>query len=59
MVYLRVIGIFNTTGNGNLQDLLVTISIFLISDFKNLVISVISNKISGGAYKIWQQLVTP
>ena len=39
--------------------LLVTISIFLISDFENLVISVISNKISGGAYEIWQQLVTP
>ena len=56
MVYLRVTGIFNTTGNGNLQ---VTISIFLISDFENLVISVISNKISGGAYEIWQQLVTP
>ena len=39
--------------------LLVTISIFLISDFKNLVISVISNKISGGKYEIRQQLVTP
>ena len=32
--------------------LLVTISIFLISDFENLVISVISNKISGGVYEI-------
>ena len=56
MVYLllqRVTGIFNTTGNGNSQ---VTISIFLISDFKN---SVISNKISGGVYEIWQHLVTP
>ena len=46
-------GIFNMTGNGNLQ---VTIPILLISDFENLVIS---NKISGGAYEIWQQLVTP
>ena len=31
----------------------------LISDFKNSVISVIPNKISGEAHKIWQQLVTP
>ena len=44
------------TGNGNLQ---VTTPILLISDSKNLVFSVISNEISGGAYKIWQQLVTP
>ena len=61
MVYLlpqRVTGagIFNTTGNGNLQDFTSYHINFL--DFENLVISVISNKISGGAYEIWQQLVT-
>ena len=48
MVYLRVTGIFNMTGNRNLQDFT-----------SYIVISVISNKISGGAYEIWQQLVTP
>ena len=59
MIYLRVTGIFNTTGNGIYKILLVTTSIFLISDFENQVISVTSNKISGGAYEIWQQLVIP
>ena len=40
------------TGNGNLQD-----STSYHSNFdENIVILVISNKISGGAYKIWQQL---
>ena len=58
MVYLRVTGIFNTTGNGNLQDFTSYHINFLDSDFKNLVISVISNKILGGAYEIWQQLMT-
>ena len=53
---LRVTSIFNITGN---VILLVSIPIFLISDFENLVISLISNKISAGAYEIWQQLVTP
>ena len=59
---LRVTGIFfNMTGNVNLQDFttVVSIPIFLILDFKNLVISLISNKISVGVYEIWQQLVTP
>ena len=42
---LRVTGIFNMTGNVNLQDLLASITIFSTSDFKNLVISLISNKI--------------
>ena len=35
---LRVTGIFNMTGNVNLQDLLASITIFSILDFKNLVI---------------------
>ena len=59
MVYLRVTGIVNTTGNGNLQDFTSYYINFLISYFENLVISVISNKISGGAYETWQQLVSP
>ena len=32
---------------------------YTISDFESVVISVVSNKISGEVYKIWQQLVTP
>ena len=55
MVYLRVTGIFNTTGNGNLQDF----TSYHINFLDFIVILVISNKISGGAYEIWQQLVTP
>ena len=53
MVYLRVTSIFIMTGNGNLQDFTSYHINFLdlfrkSSDFK-----------SGGAYKIWQHLVTP
>ena len=43
-------GIFNMTGSRNVQD---------FTDFENLVISVILNKISEGVYEIWQHLVTP
>ena len=31
----------------------------MISDFENIAISLISNKISVGVCEIWQQLVTP
>ena len=37
---------------------IVIVSIFVISDFKILMIILIWNKISGGAYDIWQHLVT-
>ena len=43
------------TGNVNLRDFTGFHTNFLISDFKNLVISLISNKISAGAYEIWQE----
>ena len=46
--------------NRNLQDFTSYHINFLDFRFqKSIVISVISNKISGGAYEIWQQLVTP
>ena len=55
-MFTRVTGIFNMTGNGNLQDSsYVYHTNFVNFRFRNLVIS---NKISGGAYEIWQQLVT-
>ena len=56
MVYLRVIGIFNTTGNGNLQDFTSYHVNFLDFRFRK---SSDFSEISGGAYEIWQQLVTP
>ena len=54
-MFTRVTGIFNMTGNRNLQDSSYHTN-FVDFRFRNLVIS---NKISGGAYEICQQLVTP
>ena len=56
---IGVTGIFNMTGNVNLRDFTSFHTNSLISDFENLVISLILNKISVGVYEIWQQLVTP
>ena len=49
MLYLRVTGIFNTTGNGNLQDLTSYHINFLDFRFRK---SSDFSEILGGAYKI-------
>ena len=59
MVYLlRMTGIFNMTENVNLRDF-TSFRIFLISNLENLVISLISNKISVGVYEVWHQFPPP
>ena len=55
-------GTFNTTGNGINKILLVSYHTYQLSCFqisKILMISVISNKMSGGVYGVLQHLVTP
>ena len=57
VMFTRVTGIFNMTGN--LQDSTSYHTNFVDFRFRKSSDSVISNKISGGMYEIWQQLVTP